>query len=644
LYDFKDIIEEIAELIAIKLISVNRFQEESTSAFITRTVTGKPYYYVNHEKGKKNVTIKHIDDLTVIYPKYSNIKYIQYGPWCGIKEYWAYEDVIRILGHELTGEEINRLKSVHHTSSSINPVFASTDNDGAMLIQSDNDGISYNGTEESDAIEVIRLWYKKERTIYAKLSPNKYIPERPFVHFITEDYLKRNPVRSDKGESLEKRYIEDRYYGLQVNGSIKIGFELDHIQPRDPNDPSKVFLPIFGETNSSITNAPYSLIQATKDIAEMYNVINYHRELYIAVSGVKGQIVDTSQKPTDMSLAEQRYLRKLGTLYIQTKTKTGRNIGSNYNQWKGYDDSLPSSINQIENILNNLDETLGLIMGVPRQRIGQVVSTDQVGSNEQAVQQSSLVTEILHVKHDELNARVLEAAVNIQLNYLTKPGDILDIHIPEEGITKNFPIPDIPLNGWINIYLENNSKQIKLKGKLEQAAFNEYGRGALPLESLITVFNQDSIKSMEKKLQYFSRKAAELQSNMARSVEEKEIAIAEASKNLAIMLKQEDTKVAMAKLQFDKEKLIKETELKEKELSLKQSTDFTNMGTEREIEAAYLKEQNRASIIDEELKKLQLQLDFLVNLKSIEAHEKAKQLSLDNSKTTKKQVKEKIKD
>lgn len=644
-YDFKDFIEEAAEIISLKIISANKFEEESTNAFTSKLVTGKSFYYVNHDSGKKVVSLYGLDDLTVVYPRLSNVKWVHEGPWVGIKENWAYEDVLRIYGHQMTEEEKKTLKSRTHITTSLNPVFASTEDNGALLMQ---DEYSYSGTDERDAIEVVRLWYKEEKRLFAKVSPNKHYPSKPFIHFIdSEDELKRNPIRKDKEEVLETRYIEERYYGVQIGGFIDIGFEKDDIQPRDTNNLSKVYLPVVGASNSSTAKQSYSLIQSTKDLAELYNVINYHRELYIAVSGVKGQIIDVSQKPTDMSLEVQRYNRKLGSLYIQTKTKSGRNLGSNYNQWKGYDDSLPSSINQLENILNNIDETLGLIMGVPRQRIGQVVSTDQVGSNEQAVQQSSLVTEILHMEHDQLNARALELAINIQLNYLTKPGEILDIEIPNEGGSRSYLIPEMDaVNSQIKIYLENNSRSLKIKNKLEQAAMTEYSRAGLPFRSLIEVFNTDSLKQMEKKLEQFSKQAEELAQNNAIAQMDREEQIANAAKEVELFLKQEDTKAKMAELQFLREKLSIESQLKNKELNQNAQRDFTKIGSERETEAAYLKEQNRASVIDEELEALRIQMEFLVNLKNIEAtKEAAKMKSMGKGNTsTNKQTKEKIKD
>jgi hypothetical protein len=644
-YDFKDFIEEASEIISLKIISANKFDEESNTVFTSKLVTGKSFYYVNHDSGKKTVTVKALDDLTVIYPKLSNINWVQEGPWVGIKENWSYEDVLRIYGHQMKLGEKETLKSRTHISTSMNPVFASTEGDGALLIQDEN---SYSGTDERDAIEVVRLWYKEERQIFAKVSPNKHHPSKPFIHFINdENELKKNPIRKDKEEVLETRYIEERHYGVQIGGMIDIGFVKDDIQPRDTNNLSRVYLPVVGPTNSSTAKQAYSLIQSTKDLAELYNVINYHRELYIAVSGVKGQIIDVSQKPSDMSLEVQRYNRKLGSLYIQTKTKSGRNLGSNYNQWKGYDDSLPSSINQLENILDNIDQTLGLIMGVPRQRIGQTISTDQVGSNEQAVQQSSLVTEILHMEHDQLNARALELAVNIQLNYVTKPGEILDIEIPNEGGSRSYQVPEMDAaNSQIKIYLENNSRTANIKNKLEQAAMTEYSRAGLPFRSLIDVFNTDSLKQMEKKLAQFSKQAEELAQENAMAQMDREQEIANAAKEVELFLKQEDTKVSMAELEFNKEKLAVESALKEKELDQEAQKDFTKIGSERETEAAYLKEQNRASVIDEELEALRIQMDFLVNLKNIEAQkEAAKQKAVGtNNTSTKKQTKEKIKD
>ena len=51
---------------------------------------------------------------------------------------------------------------------------------------------------------------------------------------------------------------------------------------------------------------------------------------------------------------------------------------------------------------------MGEIVGVPRQRQGQLVKGDLVGNTEIALEQSFLVTEIIYDEHDEIEAKALK--------------------------------------------------------------------------------------------------------------------------------------------------------------------------------------------------------------------------------------------
>lgn len=615
-YDAKDFIEEVAEKLFSKIKNETSFKEESNKSFRTRLVTGTPFYYVNHESGNKSITIKNLDSMAVTYPSISNIEWTQELPWVAFKERWSYSDIKRVYGHVLSADQLKELEGAK-SSGHINPVFASTNpseenpsGSGAILIQDED--FSYNGESEMESIDVLKIWYKKERKIQARVTPNRHNPARPHIHFVDDDNLAERPIRKDKGEILETRYVSDRYYGIVLNQNIYIGFEIDEIQPRNANNLSEVYLPIVGKTNTHITDQATSIIQDTKDLNELYQVLNYHRELYVAVSGVKGQIIDVSQRPSDMSLEEQRYHRKQGSMYIQTKTKSGRNIGSNYNQWKSYDDSISPAVGQLENMMNNIDETMGMMMGVPRQRVGQTVSTDQVGSNEQAVHMANLVTETLHYNQDGLDAKAIELGINIHINNLLKPGEILSVPTDDLDGMDTFQVPMFDFkNSQIGILVKNNNTQLEMKRKLEMLASSGYQRGELPFSAMMKVYTTESIKELEKKLEYFNdqakKQAAEANAGAMQAEAEKE----RLSREVEMTLKQEDIKARMAELEFNKVKSESENIIKNKEIDSNTNIELMKLSTERQTEATYLQEQNRASTVDEELEYLRIKLDAM---------------------------------
>jgi len=653
-YEAKDFVEVTAQYIALKIQKETDFKSESNRSFVSRLVTGKPAYYVNHERGDVSVTIKSLDSFSIIYPRIENVKWIQEGPWVAIKEQYSYSDVVRLYGDLLTSTEIKSLKT-KGGGSYFHPVFASTNpseedhqGSGALLIQ---DGNYFNGSFNDESVEVLKIWYKLEKKLYARISINKYNPARPHIHFVDEKNIKESPLRTDRGEKLEVRYLSERYYGIIINKNIYIGFEKDEIQPRDSNNLSKVYLPVVGKSYSSISDQPSSLIEDTKDLNELYQVLNYHRELYVAVSGVKGQIIDISQKPTDMSLLEQRYHRKQGSFYIQTKTKTGKNIGSNYNQWKSYDDSISPGVGQIDNMMANVSEEMGMIMGVPRQRVGQTVSTDQVGTNEQAVNMANLVTETLHYSHDDLDAKALEMAVNIHMNHLLKPGELLSVPTDDLNGTTIFKVPEFDnKNAQIKIFIQNNKKQFDIKRKLEALAAGEYQRGQMPFTSMMKVYTTESLKELEKKLEYFSNKVQKAQAEAANNQYQSELQKEELKNQVEMALKEQDIKARMAELEFQRSKQAEDVQLKLKEIETNKNLKLVELSSERETEATYLQEQNRASTVDEELEYLRIKLEALIAEQQLMLNEKqgtqkhVADMKKATNSSTKKQSKEKIKD
>ena len=627
-YDAKDIVEMIAQNLGKVIYQANSFKEESNRAFTSKIVTGKEFYLVDHKAGDKNVTMRAVSELDVSYPAIDSIRWTHEGPWVSLKERWSSSDVIRIYGHLLTDKDIDEIKANRYAGGD-HPVFASTgpsannpEGNGALLIQ--GGGFGYSGTPDNGVVEVVHVWYKEEKKLHARVTPNRHNPSRPHIHFVDEEDMEKGKnLRKDRGEKLETRYLQERHYGIILNGHIYLGFEKDQIQPRDSNNLSRVYLPIVGRTNASIAEQPYSLIQATKDLNELYQVINYHRELNIAISGVKGQIIDISQKPTDMSLAEQRYHEKGGHLYIQTKTKTGRNVGSNYNQWKGYDNTISNSIGLLDSMLDSIDQNLGILMGVPRQRVGQTISTDQVGSNEQAVHMANLVTELLHIEHDQTDAKAMEMAINIHLNNLIKPGDFITVPLDDGGGNEIFKIPKIDTkNSQISIHVEDSGKHIRLKEELKAAASAGYSRGEIDFRSLLKIYTFDSVKQLEKKLEYFNQKNLELTNNSAMSAEQAEQEKTRLANEVEMALKQEETKIAQAKIEFDHLKLNTDTSVEEKKMANERYLKMLELGTEREVEATYLQEQNRASTEDEKIALLRLQLDAMIQSSQLRLNEK----------------------
>ncbi|HNX01734.1 MAG TPA: hypothetical protein PKK33_10235, partial [Candidatus Cloacimonadota bacterium] len=615
--------------------------------FISQCVTGKQYYYVNYTPGNKLPDFENINALKVYFPSIDGVKWTHKGPWVAIEENKSYLDVRKQYKHlgALTEEEWAEIDEASNRAE--NSAIVVTPDHGAIF----SDGV-YAGTLENNSANIVkelRIWWKVERKIPIKKSPNNY-NGKTFTHFITsgksiltsDDYYFKNGkyvnketkeqipssevefINKEKGEYVYERAILDRYYAVILNDKYFIDFGKDKIQPRSVDDYYDVMLPVVGKTYSTITDRPYSLIWSTRDLQKLYKIIHYHRELLLAISGTRGNVIDLSQKPPDMSRKEWEYHKKLGRLYIKTTDEHGRKINNSFNQWASFDDTVTTSITYLDGMLDSIDNEISDTMGMPRQRMGVTVSTDQVGSNQMALNQSLLTTEILYYDQDLILSKAQSIFLNLCVKYCYTEDELFEIMSSDlaKDIVK-IPAGILKNSDW-EIIVRDNSKNEQRLNELKQLAIRQNDKGQLPFNQFLEVWNEDSLTSLIKKFEYFSEKAIEIQ-QMAASQEKQDMIDIEKAKidyqnQYDMFMEQEKNKLEQAKIQLEGMKIQNEKQrdlmkARNDELKLQQERQLraAEIESENAVELAYLENQDRHETNNEQLQALQLKLDAMFN-------------------------------
>jgi hypothetical protein len=321
-----------------------------------------------------------------------------------------------------------------------------------------------------------------------------------------------------------------------------------------------------------------------------------------------------------MSREEQFYHRKLGSLYIATTDAQGKQINKTFNQWKDYDDTLSPNIAQIDQMLSNLDLMCHRIFGINPQVMGQIEPTQLNGTMEMAREQSELITSALMADHDEVVRESLDMLVNIACKYSFTRETLLNI-IDEDMGVELVRIQNGILNNadYKFIMMDTDKEETNLK-EIKQMAFKQADRGFLQFDKMLDIYNIESVKELTKKLQYYTEMAREMQQNGAAMSEQKALEFEKAkisfAKEYDMQAKAEDMKIKQADL------MLRQAELEFKKIDMQQRNEFNQMklqtddatkrmaiGAEREVEATYLQEQNRAATVQEQLQAIQLELD-----------------------------------
>lgn len=644
MYTYKDLKEILAQKGLLRLRQTHNMKEESVSFFTDKCVTGKGYYYVDYIPGSKGIVYEAVDSMQVYFPSIPGIKNIEDGSWVLIEDYISYSTLIDQYGgaKELTDEVLKKLEYYKDYSS------------GEDIGMGDIN--VYSGAKNySNGINQKRIWWKSPRKVYIKKTPHPHKSGELFRHFIEDEPIYDKKPKSEKGEHFTTVYMYDLFHATIIDDKYIVAGHMVQEPLRRKDNYSRVQLPVIGKSYSTYSEEPYSLIWTTKDLQDLYDIVNYHRELYIAASGVKGQVIDLSQKPSWMGLKEHQYHKKLGNLYIETVDKAGRKVQSPYNQWKEFDDSLSPNIQFLEAIMASLDNTCKETMGVSRARMGQVVGTDQVGTAQMSRDQSSLVTEILYYQSDQIEARAMTRALNLIAKHVWKDETILQYITPDLK-TEILKIPRNLINqSDYDIIVLNSTQEENKMQELKQLAMIQHQKGMLPFKDIINIYSQDSVAEFQKNVQRWAEEAERLAQTNFQNQEQAKIEGEKAKirmeKEFEVMIERDKRQIEKLKTEIDQARLESEVTnneikamLKHKEINADREAQLLKITSNRDVEMQYLQEQSRNNQVQEQLRGVQLQLQKLqIEINAVLGDNKNRTDAANIDKTTKDRDKNRIK-
>jgi hypothetical protein len=261
-------------------------------------------------------------------------------------------------------------------------------------------------------------------------------------------------------------------------------------------------------------------------------------------------------------------------------------------------------------------------MGINPQVMGQLEPDQLNGTMEMAKTQAEMITSSLFYDHDEVIKEAFNVLINIACKYSYSKETLLNIVDDDMGV-ELVKIQNDILNSadYKFIMMDNLKDEIELK-ELKLIALKQSERGLIPFDKMMNLYNVNSVKELVKKIEYYTQTAQELSSANEEQREEKALEFEKAkisfAKEYDLIAKRETNKIAETELELRKAELqLKKWEIEQNNTIEKYHIDTDNktrqlgIGAEREVEAAYLQEQNRAANAQEQLQAIKLELDAI---------------------------------
>ena len=261
-------------------------------------------------------------------------------------------------------------------------------------------------------IRVLRVYWKSRRKIKRVKSYDPETGEEIFT-FYDETYI----IDKDRGEEEHIFWINEAWEGTKIGTDIYVNMRPKVVQYNRLSNPSRCHFGIVGTIYNLNETRPFSMVDMMKPYNYLYDVMHDRLNKLLAKNWGKVAQIDLAKVPKGWDMEKWIYFAKTQGVAIIDSFKegnigaaTGKLAGALNNASNGVIDlELSNSIQFYINFLEFIKMEMSEVVGITKQREGQISNRETVGGVERATLQSSHITEWLFTKHENTKKRVLEA-------------------------------------------------------------------------------------------------------------------------------------------------------------------------------------------------------------------------------------------
>ena len=503
-------------------------------------ITGYTFFRVKESSGGNNIQIEVLDPLNTFIDRNPESPYIKDSYKVVVRKWLSKQQILNRYGKNLTKNDVKKVKDN----------WSDDFGEGTLY------GYTYANTVQP---------------MYAN-SPGHPIDENGIQKLI--------PVYEVEWLETDKDFVMQRYSSVRIGGDIYIINGKDEHVVRSKDNPKYASLTVNGIYFTNRTSEPYSLMLACIELQDRYDVLIYYRDVLIANSGVKGQIIDFSLIPANLGvnwperIKKWMAYRKAGSLMIDS-TQEGRNesgAGQFNTMFSGYDDTLPAqAIQAIQLAIDSVETTTSSITGVFRERLNGIQQRDAVHNIQQGVNNSFIITKPIYQQMDLVTCEIITDSLN-QAKRTWKNGltGVLILGDQQQKIftalPEDFTFTDYDIHVISSTQIMQDMQQI-------QALVPEFIKsGQLPPDILFEVMTSKSLSEMKYKV----KRALKIQKEENNQIQQLQQKLEETTQQ-AQQLQQELQNAQKQIKQLDEQRMKLETD----KMNLEYKVDWFKAQTEK---------------------------------------------------------------
>lgn len=551
-YDWQDIREITATNILRHYFQEYHMTNVFNEGFKDALIAGEEIYQT--EIIAREPILKKLNPLNVHVVRSGGSAWIQDADLIIIEDYWNPGRIIDTFHDELSEKQINKIEGGFSTDA-----YDDGKHMGAIHQEPDlwvggeevNDFINlsevygHNYGKHFDTngnVRILRVYWKSFR----KVKLVTFFDENGIEQqeYYPEDY----EPNEDLGESAKVQWLNEFWEGTKIGDSMYLKMRPMPVQYNRLDNPSKCHPGIIGYVYSTNQFKSVSLMDRMKQYQYLYDSMK--DRLNRALAKYLGPLLelDLAKVPENWNVEKWLSFAVANGIAVVDSFKegnkgaaTGKLAGGMNTTGKVLNIELGNYIQQHISMLEYIKSEMGEIVGINKQREGQVSNRETVGGVERAVNQSSHITEEIFMKHDMVKIEVLKSFLETAKIALKNRSKKIQYILGDESINLLNIEGEEFAEADYGILISVNNKYQELDQILKQLAHAGIQNDKMDFSTLMSIYMSDSLSDIRRRIE--EKEVEKAQQDQGRFEQEQQIKQQQIQSNVeaqeALMLAEE---------------------------------------------------------------------------------------------------------
>lgn len=431
-----------------------------------------------------------------------------------IEEFWSPGRIIDTYHNELKEKDIETIESGFawqgHTDDHVGAIhhepnlFVPGDEVDHFINLAELYGHTFGKYFDTNGnIRVMRVFWRSFR----KVQKVTYFDEdgNQQEDYYPEDYK----PNKDLGETAVTQWINEWWEGTKIGESIYVKLRPRPIQYNKIDNPSKCNPGIIGLVYNTNQFKSVSVMDRMKQYQYLFDAIKDRVNKAMAKHLGPLLEMDLAKVPNNWQIEKWLHFAYANGIAVVDSFKegnkgvaTGKLAGSVGNtSGKVLNLDMGNYIQQQISMLEYVKAEMGEIVGVTRQREGQISNRETVGGVERSVNQSSHITEELFAKHDMIKVEVLKVFLETAKVALKGRNKKIQYLLGDESINLLNVDGDSFSEADYGILVSINNKYQELDQVLKELAHAGIQNDKMDFSTLMSIYMSDSISDIRRKIE-----------------------------------------------------------------------------------------------------------------------------------------------